>query len=228
MRWLVEFFYPRVCIGCRRVLTPDEQRWCTWCHADLMYTDFFIRRSNPVMQMFAAFRYVVFGASLWYYVKKSLIARLIHQFKYMGQRDLAEPLGTELAEAIQRSPFVPAISHVVPVPLHPRRLKERGFNQTELIAQALQEHMNIQVVQPLARVAYDGPQSKRTLAERWSATKGNFALTAQANLIARKHILLLDDVLTTGSTLASCLHVLEQARPASITVVTLAYAGHAL
>ncbi len=181
---------------------------------------------NPVYHMFSAFRDVVFGGSLWFYEKKSVVANLLHELKFMRRKELAEPIGEELGTELMNSPYLPdKIDMIIPVPLHPKRLKWRGFNQSEEIAKHLAPIINSQVARDvITRVQETETQSRKSLSERWTNISGAFQLM-HPETIKNKTIMILDDVITTGTTIAHCLRTLENGNPKSIYVVSVAFAG---
>jgi len=222
----IDFIFPYQCRYCKTILASQERMWCTKCRLTIQYTNYFNMPLNPVYYMFSAFRDVVFGGSLWFYEKNSVVANLIHELKFMRRKELAEPIGEELGEELLESPYLPnKIDMIIPVPLHPKRLKWRGFNQSEEIAKHLALKINSQVISDvIVRVQETDTQSKKSLSERWDNISGAFQLV-NPKAIKNKTIMILDDVITTGTTIAHCLRALEKGNPQSICVVSVAFAG---
>lgn len=225
---VIDFVFPRQCSYCGTVLTSQEEVWCTRCRLSIKYTNYFRMPLNPVYYMFSMFKDVIFGGALWFYDRRSLVANLIHELKFLRRKELAEPIGKELGEELAESPYVPKdIDTIIPVPLHPKRLKWRGFNQAEEVARHLALVLNTTVnTQVLKRIQETEAQSGKSLHDRWINISGAFALTDPESIRGKK-IILLDDVLTTGTTLSHCLRVIEQANPESVCVVTVAFANKA-
>ncbi|NPA34838.1 MAG: ComF family protein [Chlorobi bacterium] len=223
---IIDFVFPYQCQYCKTILAPQEDVWCTKCRLTIQYTNYFNMPLNPVYHMFSAFKDVVFGGSLWFYDKKSLVANILHELKFMRRKELAQPIGEELGEELRDSPYMPEkIDMIIPVPLHPKRLKWRGFNQSEEIAKHVAPIIQAQVVSDvLMRAQETDTQSSKSLSERWSNVSGAFQLV-DPEAIRGKTIMLLDDVITTGTTLSHCLRALEHANPKSISVVSVAFAG---
>jgi competence protein ComFC len=157
--------------------------------------------------------------SAYIFVAESPLQSIIHAMKYDGMMKLGSYLGNSLSYLIPQN-----VSVIVPVPLHRTRLAERGYNQAEVIAKALSVHSNTKVLQAVKRVRPTSSQTHLSISERIENMRGAFALTRDSSGIEGKHILIVDDVMTTGSTLASVAETLMEAKPKSISTLALAMA----
>jgi ComF family protein len=154
-----------------------------------------------------------------------VVREALHSFKFGGQRALAAPLAELLIEMGTRSLPVSEPDMLVPVPLHPRRERERGFNQALLLARRLGRSWALPVpADVLIRGAATRPQSDLTARERRTNVRGAFALR-RADLVAGRHVIVVDDILTTGATASACARCLSEGGAAAVGVLTVARAG---
>ena len=156
------------------------------------------------------------------YPAKGVLRELIHRFKYGGHYHLRRVLVEFLLDAMQDSRLQAApVDCLVPVPLHPTRLRERGFNQAEALAEAVSKRACVPVLKCIERRLYTKTQTRFDRTERMQNLRNAFALRENSN-VCGKHLVLLDDVLTTGSTLHECAVVLRTAGAESVRAVTVA------
>ena len=165
---------------------------------------------------------MLFRSALFYYEKNNPYQRIIHQLKYYHGRHLGFTMGKWAGDHLQGSDFVRNVDFLVPVPLHPKRLKKRGYNQSEALARGMSEVLNIPVESStLYRVIEGASQTRKSAYERWDNSLGIFDLHP-TGLLQDKHIILIDDVLTTGSTLTACVQAIHNHYPAHVSLFTLA------
>ena len=156
-----------------------------------------------------------------FWQEDSRLSGLIHQLKYNNKKEIGVLLGKLFGKDLTGSEFILPIDLIIPVPLHPQKQKERGFNQAETIAHGLSEATSIPVSSGnLVRSIFNPTQTQRTKTQRWENVKGIFDLL-HPSLYAGKHILLVDDIITTGSTLEACAHALLKSPGIKISVATL-------
>jgi ComF family protein len=164
------------------------------------------------------------AAAFSYYNKGSRIRKLIHSLKYKGIRELGYELGRIYGLSLDSSGFMDDIDLIIPVPLHPEKERIRGFNQSEIISLGIADAANLPVeVKSLVRKKVSATQTKRSRYERWTNVEGIFEVI-DPHAIAGKHILLVDDVITTGSTVESCVNELLKTEGMRVSVVALAFA----
>lgn len=215
--------YPNICKGCSASLKGSQEILCRKCIANLPRTGFECATVNPTNQSFWGRTPVVFAASGYYYRKGELLQTLIGLLKYKQRRDVGVFFGGLTGKLIQSSPFFENPDLIIPVPLHPRKLRLRGYNQCDYIAKGISAEIGVPVLDKvLIRDVYNPSQTKKTRFERWENVSGIFKV-AQPELLIGKHILLVDDVITTGSTLEACCLPISQIPETKVSVVTVGY-----
>jgi ComF family protein len=227
MSYLDDFFsliYPNTCAGCGNPLRKHETVICNFCAFHLPVTDFHLDKENPVTQLFWGRVRLESASSFLYFNKGNTVQHLIHLLKYKGRKDIGIWLGKQFASLLKASPFFIPVDAILPVPLHPKKLKIRGFNQSEQIALGIHSAWDIPIItDALCRTTSSETQTKKTRFRRWQNVENIFAV-CNAEKIAGKHILLVDDVVTTGATLESCITVLGKIPSLRVSLATLAVA----
>lgn len=219
-------FLPRVCSVCGRHLLPTENCVCRLCLDELPATMFEGFRGNPVEDRMAG-RVPLRSAFACYYFRHGEALRdLIHDFKYHANTALARELGREMGRRALSSGFLADYDVLVPVPLHAKKQKMRGYNQSLLIAQGLSQVSGLPVVSDaLLRVIFASTQTRLSAEQRYVNVQNDFALGPGASQLVGKAVLLVDDVFTTGATSEACLGPLLTIEGISVGIATLAYAG---
>ena len=223
---ILNLFYPRVCAACGEALLKDEETVCLKCRYLLPKTGYERNPDNPLAQIF--YGRVKFHAvtACFFFSKQGKVQHLIHELKYKGNKEAGVFLGQQLGESIKDVPLFQGIDYLIPVPLHPKREKQRGYNQSLMIAQGIHEVTGIAIGDKyLVRAVYTVTQTKKSAEERFKNVKDIFEVKF-ADELKRKHVLLIDDVLTTGATLESCAHQLENVPGITISAATAACAGN--
>ena len=223
---ILNLFYPRVCAACGETLLKDEETVCLKCRYTLPFTGYENHADNPLAQVF--YGRVRFHAvtACFFFAKSGKVQHLIHELKYKNNPEAGVFLGQELGKTIKDAPLFQGIDYLIPVPLHPRREKQRGYNQSLLIAQGINEVTGIPIGDKyLIRAVYTTTQTKKSADERHKNVKDIFEVRVPEELEG-KHVLLIDDVLTTGATLESCAHQLENIPGIMISAATAACAGN--
>jgi len=231
MTWLKnlwdDFFsllFPRICYGCGSHLVKNEKLICTECYVVIPRTNFHTKKDNPVAQAFWGRCKIESAAAFSFFNKGSRIRKLIHSLKYKGVKEVGYELGRIYGLSLKSSDFLDGIDFIVPVPLHKSKERTRGFNQSEIIATGISEATGLPLVaNAIKRQRATSTQTKRSRMERWENVEGIFALK-NSDLLAGKHILLVDDVITTGATIEACVAEILKAEGVKVSVVALAYA----
>jgi ComF family protein len=219
----VSLMFPRLCYGCGNHLMRNEKLICTECFILIPRTNYHLKPDNPVAQLFWGRCLIERAATFSFYTKDSRIRKLIHQLKYKGIKEVGFELGRIYALTLKTSLFLEDIDIIIPVPLHPSKKRQRGFNQSYIICQGISEVSGIPVeAKLLVRKTVSKTQTRKTRYDRWTNVHDIFRITDQGSL-RNKHILLVDDVITTGSTLEACANELLKVENVKVSVVALAY-----
>lgn len=223
-REIVSLFYPSLCAACSEPLLRNERIICASCFMDLPYTDYYREKNNPVERLFWGRSQVHFATSLCHFRKAGRVQKLLHQLKYKGNTRVGELLGVELGKQIASSPHFGKIDLVLPVPLHPKKERIRGYNQSLFIAEGISCMIDAPV-QPdlLLRERNNATQTRRSRYDRYRNVETIFRLR-EPEAVYSKHILIVDDVVTTGATLEACCNIINKDDKAKVSVATLAVA----
>ena len=222
---LSNLFFPECCPVCSIRLLPSEQGVCLQCLHALPKTNNFMEPDNLAETLLAGRFPFERAATFCVYSRGGVLQPLIHQLKYNNKKEIGVLLGKLFGKDLIGSEFILPIDLIVPVPLHPQKQKERGFNQAETIAYGLSEVTSIPVSSGnLVRAIFNPTQTQRTKTQRWENVKGIFEVRNPESMMGQ-HVLLVDDVLTTGSTIEAASVCLQQKAKVKISVVTLAYAA---
>jgi ComF family protein len=202
----------------------NENLICTECYVVIPRTNYHIEEENPVAQLFWGRCLIEKAAAFSFYNKGSRIRNLIHNLKYKGIREIGYELGRIYALSLKSSGFTSDIDLIIPVPLHPAKKRIRGFNQSDSISTGIADITGLPVdTNSLARTTVSATQTRRSRYERWTNVEGIFCVT-YPEMIRGRHILLVDDVITTGSTIESCANELLKVEGVRVSVVALAFA----
>lgn len=221
---VLRLIYPNNCLICNESLAVGEEHLCLSCLYKLPKTNYHLQPNNPIEKRFWGKVHLQHASSYLQFEKGGSVQVLLHHIKYKGGTDLAVFMGKQIGYALNESSFYTDVDFVVPVPLHKNRFKKRGYNQSELLVNGIAEAMGKTVdANTLIRKLENPTQTKKTVYERWENTHGIFDVQ-NLSVFENKHVLLVDDVLTTGSTLEACVVAIEQCSGVKISVVTLAQA----
>lgn len=220
----ISVLFPRLCYACGNHLLRNENLICTECYIVIPRTNYHLKSDNPVAQLFWGRCMIEKAAAFSYYNKGSRIKKLIHNLKYKGIREIGLEAGRIYGLSLKASGFTDDIDIIMPVPLHPSKKKIRGFNQSETISMGIADATHLPVdIKSLARTMISATQTKRSRYERWTNVEGIFQVLDPQSVVG-KHVLLVDDVITTGSTIESCANELLKVKGVRVSVVSLAYA----
>jgi len=216
--------FPRVCLACeKRKPTPGEMI-CIRCQVDLPETRFHLTRENPFTDHFIGRVPVHAGTALFYFNKNGLTQRLVSQFKYRSQKGIGFNFGKIMGQRLSESPFYTQVDLIIPVPLHKSKKLVRGFNQSEVFAEGISSKTLLPVVKNvLVRSRFTTTQTHMSRFERMKNVQDAFSVNL-ADRIVGKHVLLVDDVLTTGATLEACTAEILSNFKCLIYIATVSYA----
>ena len=222
---LIHIIFPHVCDGCGSDLLNIESRLCIRCFASLPETNFEEHPGNPVEKIFWGRLLIVNATAQFYFTKESLMQHLMHQFKYKGNKDLGLQLGRMMGNALKASNRFNNIDALIPLPLFPSKEKKRGYNQATILCEGIAEILNRPVLSNIiTRPQHTETQTKKGRIERWRNIEGKFQLQEHQS-IQNKHLLLVDDVVTTGATLEACGNELLYGENVKLSIATLCIAS---
>jgi ComF family protein len=221
---IINLFFPKVCSGCSSFLLTNENVICSVCRHDIPLTNHHLNPENDAFKKFYGRIPVIHTSALFYFHKKGIVQELIHNLKYKGHEEIGAILGEWYAEDLKTIDLLQSVDEIIPVPLHRRKLKERGYNQVTAFGTALSSSLNIDYNDSLLiRNVYSKTQSKKNLLGRTEGIESTFDVVfTEKN--HNKHFLLIDDVITTGSTLEACSRALLKIPGAKISIVCMAMA----
>ena len=216
---------PRVCPVCGKSLDGDEQWLCRKCLASLPRTRYEDVEFNTMEQHFAGKVPIERATAYFFYEKGSPYASILHDIKYRSTPRMGYWLTSRAVNDMAGSHFFDGIDVVTAVPLHRSKLAHRGYNQSEYLARGIADALDIDYIEALKAIRPHSTQTHKGAMERWQNIQGNYALNKKAaSQLAGKHILLVDDVITTGSTLTVCATLLKSIPGATVSLFTLAAA----
>jgi len=217
-------FFPRLCVSCSNNLYKQEKIICIKCMHEIPKTNFHMIEENPVAQLFWGRVNIKNATAYYYYNKGSKFQSLIHKMKYQNLEEIGIILGQKLACELDKSPLYNNINLVVPVPLHPKKQKTRGYNQSQVIAEEIARTLKKECVSGnLYRQKFTSSQTNRSRYNRFENVTKKFDLH-NPEQFSGKHILLVDDVITTGSTLEACAEVILAIPGTTVSAAVLAVA----
>lgn len=220
---LLHLVYPEICAGCGSDLVRHKQLLCAGCIELLPLTNFHLHAGNPVEKVFEGRLPLIAATSLLYFNKKSIVQELLHQLKYKGKKDIGYYFGRKMGENLQGCSRFRNIEAIVPLPLHIKRRRKRGYNQAEVIGNGISDQLKIPVfAAAVYRTSQTETQTHKGRTERWQNMEGRFEV-ADRETLAGKHVLLIDDVITTGATLESCGRALQKIRGLQLSIASLAF-----
>ena len=225
-RWIDPIFwlyFPKNCPACGRPLRLFGANICGRCSQNLPETHFFEAPGNPIEKIFYGRLPMSAGAAAWYFHKNSALQSLLFQLKYKSNEDVGLFIGKQMGALLAASDRFATIDALVPVPLHPQALSKRGFNQAALICEGISQVWRKPVLtSAIARTKHTSTQTKQTRAVRWDNMENAFTIKNSENIIG-KHLLLIDDVITTGATIEACGKTLLSVKDVKVSVAAAAY-----
>lgn len=220
----IHLFFPRQCVVCGASLQEGEEGICLKCNMDMPRTNFHTTEDNPVERMFWGKMPLERATSYFYYHKGSDFRRILHQLKYGGRKDIGVVMGRFVAAELTATDFFHDIDVIVPVPLHPRKQKMRGYNQSECIAYGVAAVTGVPIdTASVVRSKHTDTQTRKSAYERWENVDNIFYLRRPESFRG-KHVLIVDDVLTTGATTTACADAFRVVEGVRVSVLTLAVA----
>jgi ComF family protein len=219
---VIDLFFPKVCYACYSHLHDSEIYICTSCRHNLPVTNYHFNANNTVEKVFYGRSQIEHATALLRFEKKGVVQQLIHNLKYRGYEEIGVFLGEWLGNELKETDAFKEVDVVIPVPLHKKKLKKRGYNQVTKFGQEIAKSLQIDYNDTsLIKITNTKSQVTKRRFARWQADHELFALE-NPGLIENKHILLVDDIITTGATLEYCIQVLNKANNVKISIATMA------
>ena len=219
---LINLFFPKTCYACDVILIHNELDICVRCRHELPLTNYHFERPETVKKIFYGRVHLDAATALFYFHKSGRVQQLLHQLKHKGREQIGRILGDWLGVELLESPYFNSIDVVIPVPIHSKKLKQRGYNQVALFAQQLAKALGASYVDDvLLKSINTKTQVFQSREARFKSVVDSF-YTKNLEKIDTKHILLVDDVITTGATIEACALVLNPKKNSRLSVATIA------
>ena len=221
LRDLFNLFYPDLCAACGRTMNAGERFLCSVCLWRLPKTNFHLQQDNPVLRRFWGKTNVTSAASFIFFDKGEKVQRMLHSLKYQNNTELGVFLGQVYGNELKASQEFSGCDAIVPVPLHLKKIRTRGYNQSDFIADGLSHALGIPVYKKfLERTVFTSTQTRKSRYARFENVDNVFKLNGEKT--NAKHFLLVDDIITTGSTLEACARCLNHIEGVKVSVATIA------
>lgn len=220
---LINLFFPKTCVGCDALLLKNENVICVKCRHEIPLTNHHHNQENETTKKFYGRLDIEYGSSFMYFHKKGIVQEIIHSLKYRGHEEIGTIIGNWYADDLKKNDVLKTVDAIIPVPLHIKRLKERGYNQVTTFGKSLSENLTIPYDETLLyRNIYTKTQTFKNLIGRNNNSNTTFDVTFNENH-HNKHYLLIDDVLTSGATLEACGKAILKIPGAKLSIITMAY-----
>ena len=220
----ISLIYPDLCQACGQSLLKGEEIICIRCQLQLPRTNFHRDAINPIIKHFWGKVPVHAATAYYFFYKGEKVQHLIHQLKYKGRPEVGMKVGQLLGNDLKQSELYKDVDVIVPVPLHDDKLRVRGYNQAEEIAKGLAQSYKLKSENLIVRTKHTDTQTRKHRYERYQNVDKVFAVNEEKE-IYNKHILLVDDVITTGSTLTACAEELLRIKGTKVSIAAMAYAA---
>lgn len=223
---LLHLAFPHVCEGCGTDNLQPEHLLCLRCMASLPSTNFHLHGNNPIEKIFWGRIPVTHATAQYYFTKESMMQHLMHQFKYKTNKDVGLFLGKLMGWAMKESDRFSHVNALIPLPLHKSKEHKRGYNQAAVLCEGISSVLDKPVLKEVViRPEQTETQTKKGRVQRWQNMEGKFEI-ANSSAIENKHVLLVDDVVTTGATLEACDQELLKTKNVQLSIATLCFSFH--
>lgn len=221
---VLDLFFPKVCLACQFLLSDFEQYVCTHCRHSLPVTNYHLENNHSILKTFYGRAEIEHATALLRFEKKGITQQLIHQLKYKGHEEVGTFLGTWLGAELKEIKAYQSIDVVIPVPLHKKKLRKRGYNQVAKFGQQIALQLETTYCEDvLIKITNTASQVNKTRISRWINNEELFAIQ-NIEKLHNKHVLLVDDIITTGATMEACISVLNKAENVKISMASMAIA----
>lgn len=219
---ILNIIFPKVCCVCGAGLTKNEEIICFHCRSELPKMNFSNVKDNELVNRFYGKLSIDFGLAYLNFHKSGITQKLLHQFKYNNYPEIGKLIGNWVGHELLKNKISDKIDIIIPVPLHPRKERKRGYNQSQYFANGISEITKIPTeFKTLQRLYYEESQTHKSKEQRWKSVENAFRIVDKVS-VDSKNVLLVDDVITTGATLEACGHQIMKNGAAGISIATLA------
>lgn len=223
LRNIFDLFFPEECLNCGKTVQIQGKILCLFCLSELPLTDFSFRPKNQLEISFTGRVPIKAGTSLVYFERNGMVQKLIHRLKYAGRKEIGVFLGIWMACEMKQSTRFEGIDYVVPVPMHPKKKKKRGYNQVTGFASAIASELNAEFKPDILIKSNDSKtQTTKNRFERLKTLENDYLLDDSAHIID-KHILLVDDIITSGATIEACSDQLMRQSGVQLSLASMAF-----
>ena len=220
---VIALFFPKTCICCEEQLIKGEFEICLKCRFELPVTNYTDEINNEVEKVFYGRVKIEFATALLFYRKKGISQKILNHLKYRGNQNIGNLLGEWLGNELRECKRLQPVDYIVPVPLHPKKLEKRGYNQLSTFGKTLSKMLNVPYIEAiLTKKSATETQTLKLRFERWKNVNEIFDIV-DTTIFENKHILLIDDVITTGATLESCALELLKTKNIKISIATMTF-----
>jgi ComF family protein len=218
----ISLFFPNYCLGCHNTLVRGESLVCTRCIYEMPKTNYHLQVDNPLRLRLYGRIEIAYALAFFRFTKRGRIQHILHALKYKNEPEVGVVLGKVYGERIKDQNF--DFEVILPVPLHPSRQRRRGYNQSFKFAEGLAASLNIPAIEHgLVRQVQTDSQTNKSKLSRWENVNAVFSIP-QEELIRGRHVLLVDDVITTGATIEACATLISKAGCRKLSVASIAVA----
>lgn len=224
LRDFIYLIFPEYCAACNKLLVCNEQEICTECEFNLPQTNYHLVHENSLKTFFYGRANLIYANAMYFFHKEGGVQNVIHALKYKGQKNIGYVLGKRYGKTLLKTFKEAPIELIIPVPIHHKKKRERGYNQSDFFAKGLSESMNVPICTDiLYRSSFSDSQTHKSQFDRWKNVEKAFGIHIN-KLPEGKHILLVDDVITTGSTIEACTEKLMTTRNNRVSIAAIAHA----
>lgn len=221
----LSLIYPRYCEACGSNLYKHEDLICNQCIITLPHSNYHLLSVNEINLLFAGRVPLVYALCIFNFEKSGRVQKLIHALKYQNQMGLGIWLGNYYANLLKAKSILDDVDLLIPIPLHKNKLKQRGYNQSECFAKGLSEVFERPMLNNcILRLSETSTQTKKKKFERWQNVEGVFKIN-NPSILENKHVLLVDDVITTGATIDATWQAIKDIEGIKISVISIAFAA---
>jgi ComF family protein len=220
---LLHLLFPENCCGCGINLSTEKGPFCFWCEASMPLTRFEYFPNNTIEKIFRGRSEILAASANMYFTTGSPLQKSMHKLKYKGRKDIGLYFGRQMGKALCASGRFKDCELIIPLPLFPEREKKRGYNQSAVIADAVSIELNIPVrCDAVSRIKKTETQTHKNRIERWRNMEASFEIR-NMQMLSGKHILLIDDIITTGASLEACAGILLKTPGVKLSIACLAH-----